>query len=72
MLPPLCSFLGYNGPMKVFVPFDEAVLDGLKLDLGMGLVPYQVGYRSVGPRDLRTGDELDLEPEDGWLEVVVG
>ena len=58
--------------MKVFVPFDESVLDGLKLDLGMGLVPYQIGYRSVGSRDLRTGDELDTEPEDGWLEVVVG
>ena len=54
--------------MKVFVPFDESVLDCLKLDLGMGLVPYQVGYRSIGPRDLRTGDEL----EAGWLEVVVG
>ena len=58
--------------MKVFVPFDESVLDCLKLDLCMGLVPYQVGYRSIGPRDLRTGDELDMEPEDGWLEVVVG
>ena len=72
MLPPVCSFFGYKGPMKVFVPFDESVLDCLKLDLGMGLVPYQVGYRSIGPRDLRTGDELDMEPEDGWLEVVVG
>ena len=72
MLPPVCSFLGYKGPMKFFVPFDESVLDGLKLDLGMGLVPYQIGYRSVGSRDLRTGDELDTEPEDGWLEVVVG
>ena len=58
--------------MKVFVPFDESVLDCLKLDLGIGLVPYQVGYRSVGPRDPRTGDELDIELEQGWLEVVVG
>ncbi|SVC11494.1 uncharacterized protein METZ01_LOCUS264348 [marine metagenome] len=54
--------------MKVFVPFDESVLDCLELDRGLGLVPYQVGYRSVGPCDLRTGDE----PEAGWLEVVVG
>ena len=72
MLRPVCSFLGYKGFMKVFVPFDETILGCLKLDIGMGLVPYQVGYRSVGPRDLRTGDELDIEPEEGWLEVVVG
>ena len=58
--------------MKVFVPFDESILGRLKLDIGMGLVPYQVGYRSVGPCDLRTDDELDIEPEAGWLEVVVG
>ena len=65
MLPPVCSFLGYKGPMKDFVPFDESVLDCLKLDLGMGLVPYQVGYRSISPRYLRSDDKLNMEPEHG-------
>ena len=58
--------------MKVFVPFDESVLDELSLDVGMGLVPYQVGYRCIDPRNLLTGDELNVEAEEGWLEVVVG
>ena len=58
--------------MKVFVPFDESVLDEPSLDVGMGLVPYQVGYRCFDPRNLSTGDELHVEAEEGWLEVVVG
>lgn len=56
--------------MKVFVPFDEMVLDLIEPDLGLGLVPYQVGYRCLGTHDLARGDELDIEPEEGWLEVV--
>ncbi len=58
--------------MRVFVPFDESVLEHPKIDLGSGLVPYQVGYRCVGARDLPTGDEFETGPEEGWLEVVVG
>ena len=52
--------------MKVFVPFDESVLDEPSLDVGMGLVPYQVGFRCFDPRNLSTGDELNVEPEEGW------
>ena len=56
--------------MKVFVPFDETVLDLIEPDPGLGLVPYQVGYRCLGTHDFARGDELDIEPEEGWLEVV--
>jgi hypothetical protein len=37
MLRPVCSFLGYKGFMKVFVPFDESILGCLKLDIGMAI-----------------------------------
>ena len=58
--------------MKIFVPFDESVLDELSRDVGMGLVPYQVGYRCIDPRNLLTGNELNVEAEAGWLDGVVG
>ena len=58
--------------MRVFIPFDESVLDHPKIEMVEGLVPYKLGYRCVSARDLPSGDELETGPEESWLEVVVG
>ena len=61
--------------MKIFVPFDEALVDSLgegELEKLGALVPFQLDYPKTGMGPSIAGMEDWSDDQMGWLEVVVG